>query len=218
MPAEKGTKQTTSKQMVLKILRNKPHRAQNYRLSNARSLTLSYDTQPINPTDHATPPLPPNQTDEQQKPTNKKHQACQTPIITPCQNSWITTLAKTCSAGGPKNRTKNAVESRVATVGLPSTNNREDQPNSRTKSISAQVCAQAKSQKGFKGTSLHNMNDQRPHSSAAKSWSRFRSTPPVRSIAMLQRQLHPWQVEWRTYAACRGKDLSCGTTRSTGCT
>ena len=36
---------------------------------------------------------------------------------------------------------------------------------------------------------------------------------PVRSIAMLQRRLHPWQVGWRTYAACRGKDLSCGTTR-----
>ena len=41
---------------------------------------------------------------------------------------------------------------------------------------------------------------------------------PVRSIAMLQRRLHPWQVGWRTYAACRGKDLSCGTTRSTSCT
>ena len=43
-------------------------------------------------------------------------------------------------------------------------------------------------------------------------------TVQVRSIAMLQRRLHPWQVEWRSYAACRGKDLSCGTTRSTGCT
>ena len=31
---------------------------------------------------------------------------------------------------------------------------------------------------------------------------------PVRSIAMLQRRLHPWQVGWRTYAACREKDLS----------
>ena len=41
---------------------------------------------------------------------------------------------------------------------------------------------------------------------------------PIRSIAMLQRRLHPWQVEWRSYAACRGKDLSCGTTSSTGCT
>ena len=41
---------------------------------------------------------------------------------------------------------------------------------------------------------------------------------PIRSIAMLQRRLHPWQVGWRSYAACRGKDLSCGTTRSTGCT
>ena len=41
---------------------------------------------------------------------------------------------------------------------------------------------------------------------------------PMRSIAMLQRRLHPLQVGWRTYAACRGKDLSCGTTRSTGCT
>ena len=41
---------------------------------------------------------------------------------------------------------------------------------------------------------------------------------PVRSIAMLQRRLHPWQVGWRSYAARRGKDLSCGTTRSTGCT
>ena len=35
---------------------------------------------------------------------------------------------------------------------------------------------------------------------------------------MLQRRLHPCQVEWRSYASCRGKDLSCGTTRSTGCT
>ena len=43
-------------------------------------------------------------------------------------------------------------------------------------------------------------------------------TVQVRSIAMLQRRLPPWQVEWRSYAACRGKDLSCGTTRSTGCT
>ena len=43
-------------------------------------------------------------------------------------------------------------------------------------------------------------------------------TVQVRSIAMLQRRLHPWQVEWRSYAACRGKDLSCGATRSTGCT
>ena len=41
---------------------------------------------------------------------------------------------------------------------------------------------------------------------------------PVRSIAVLQRRLHPWQVGWRNYAACRGKDRSCGTTRSTGCT
>ena len=102
MPAEKGTKQITSKQMVLKILRNKPHRTQNYRLSNARSLTLTDDTQPTKyPTDHATPPL--NKRTNNKKPTNRKHPACQTPIITPCQNSWITTLAKTCSAGGPKN-------------------------------------------------------------------------------------------------------------------
>ena len=43
-------------------------------------------------------------------------------------------------------------------------------------------------------------------------------TVQVRSIAMLQRRLHPWQVGWRSYAACRGKDLSRGTTRSTGCT
>ena len=41
---------------------------------------------------------------------------------------------------------------------------------------------------------------------------------PVRSIAMLQRRLHSWRVGWRSCAACRGKDLSCGTTRSTGCT
>ena len=102
MPAEKGTKQITSKQMVLKILRNKPHRTQNYRLSNARSLTLTHDAQPTKyPTDHATPPL--NKRTNNKKPTNRKHPACQTPIITPCQNSWITTLAKTCSAGGPKN-------------------------------------------------------------------------------------------------------------------
>ena len=74
MPAEKGTKQITSKQMVLKILRNKPHRTQNYRLSNARSLTLTYDTQPTKyPTDHATPPLPPTQTDEQQKADQQKN-------------------------------------------------------------------------------------------------------------------------------------------------
>ena len=31
---------------------------------------------------------------------------------------------------------------------------------------------------------------------------------PVRSIAMLQRRLHPWQEGRRTYAARRGKDLS----------
>ena len=43
-------------------------------------------------------------------------------------------------------------------------------------------------------------------------------TVQVRSIAMLQRRLHPCQMEWRSYAACRGKDLSCGTTRATGCT
>ena len=43
-------------------------------------------------------------------------------------------------------------------------------------------------------------------------------TVQVRSIAMLQRRLRPCQVERRSYAACRGKDLSCGTTRSTGCT
>ena len=73
MPAEKGTKQITSKQMVLKILRNKPHRTQNYRLSNARSLTLTHDAQPTKyPTDHATPPLPPTQTDEQQKADQQK--------------------------------------------------------------------------------------------------------------------------------------------------
>ena len=41
---------------------------------------------------------------------------------------------------------------------------------------------------------------------------------PVRSIAMLQRRLYPYQVEWRDYAACLGKDLSCGTTGSTSCT
>ena len=35
---------------------------------------------------------------------------------------------------------------------------------------------------------------------------------------MLQSRLHPCQMEWRSYAACRGKDLSCGTTRATGCT
>ena len=50
-------------------------------------------------------------------------------------------------------------------------------PELTKESISAQVCAQAKSQKGFKGTSLHNiMSDQQPHPSAAKSWSRCRST------------------------------------------
>ena len=43
-------------------------------------------------------------------------------------------------------------------------------------------------------------------------------TVQVRSIAMLQRRLRPCQMEWRSYAACRGKDLSCGTTRATGCT
>ena len=37
---------------------------------------------------------------------------------------------------------------------------------------------------------------------------------PIRSIAMLQRRLHPWQAGWRSYAACRGKDFSCGTTGS----
>ena len=45
---------------------------------------------------------PPKQTNNKQ-PTNEKHHACKTPIMSPCQNNWITTLAKTCSAGGPKN-------------------------------------------------------------------------------------------------------------------
>ena len=44
------------------------------------------------------------------------------------------------------------------------------------------------------------------------------NTTQVRSIAMLQRRLRPCQMEWRSYAACRGKDLSCGTTRTPGCT
>ena len=43
-------------------------------------------------------------------------------------------------------------------------------------------------------------------------------TVQVRSIAMLQRRLHPCQMEWRNYVACLGKDLSCGATRSTGST
>ena len=46
--------------------------------------------------------------------------------------------------------------------------------NLRTKST-AQVCAQAKSQKGFKGTSFTIVSDQQPHPSAAKSWLQCRS-------------------------------------------
>ena len=38
------------------------------------------------------------------------------------------------------------------------------------------------------------------------------------SVLVEKKRLHPCHVEWRSYAACRGKDLSCGTTRATGCT
>ena len=89
--------------------------------------------------------------------------------------------------------------------------------NSRTKSISAQVCAQAKSQKRLQRDLTSQLQVTSGHT-ATLQCGKIMVTVQVRSIAMLQRRLHPWQVEWRSYAACRGKDLSCGTTRSTGCT
>ena len=55
---------------------DKPHHTQNYKLSNARSLPLTYNTQPTKyPTNHATPPLPPTRTDEQQTADQPKNTA-----------------------------------------------------------------------------------------------------------------------------------------------
>ena len=87
--------------------------------------------------------------------------------------------------------------------------------NSRTKSMSAQVCALAKSQdRASKGLYFTIASDQRPHHSAAKSWSRCRSGVSQCSNAGC---VHV-KMEKRSYAARRGKVLSCSTTRATGCT
>ena len=64
---------------------------------------------------------------------------------------------------------------------------------------------------------LHFLSDQRPHPSAAKSWSLCNSPLNNELSQCFNVDCIP-QVGWRSCAACRGKDLSCGTTRSTGCT
>ena len=56
--------------------------------------------------------------------------------------------------------------------------------------------------------------DQRPHHSAANPRSRCRSEVSQCSKAGC---VHV-KMEYRSYAACRGKDLSCSATRATGCT
>ena len=87
--------------------------------------------------------------------------------------------------------------------------------NSRTKNMAAQVCAQAKSpKKASNGLYFMTTGDQRPHHSVAKPWSRCRSGVSRCSNAGC---VHV-NMESRSYASCRGKDLSCSTTRATGCT
>ena len=84
--------------------------------------------------------------------------------------------------------------------------------NSRTKSTSAQVCAQAKLQKASKELHFTSASDQRPHHSAARSWSRCRSgVSQCSNVGCIP-------AKWSGVAVHHAveKDLSCRTTCSTG--
>ena len=80
--------------------------------------------------------------------------------------------------------------------------------------VGADLCSSKVSKKASNGLYFMITSDQRPHHSAAKPWSRCRSGVSQCSNAGC---VHV-KMEWRSYAACRGKDLSCSTTRATGCT
>ena len=82
------------------------------------------------------------------------------------------------------------------------------------KLVGAGLCSSKVSKKASKGLYFVITSDQRPHHSAAKPWSRCRSGVSQCSNAGC---VHV-KMEQRSYAACRGKDISCGTTRTTGCT
>ena len=82
------------------------------------------------------------------------------------------------------------------------------------KHVGAGLCSSKVSKRASKGLYFTIASDQRPHHSAAKPWSRCRSGASQCSNAGC---VHV-KMEQRSCAACRGKDLSCGTTRATGCT
>ena len=82
------------------------------------------------------------------------------------------------------------------------------------KYVGAGLCSSKVSKKASKGLYFMITSDQRPHHSAAKPWSRCRSgVSQCSNVGCLH-----VKMEWRSYAVCRGKDLSCGTTHATGCT
>ena len=70
------------------------------------------------------------------------------------------------------------------------------------------------SKKASNGLYFMITSDQRPHHSAAKPWSRCRSgVSQCSNVGCVH-----VKMEQRSYAACRGKDLSCSTTHAIGCT
>ena len=85
---------------------------------------------------------------------------------------------------------------------------------SNEKHGSAGLCSSKVSKKASNGLYFMITSDQRPPHSVAKPWSQCRSGVTQCSNADC---IH---VKWSSgsYAACRGKNLSCSTTHATGCT
>ena len=78
---------------------------------------------------------------------------------------------------------------------------------------SAGLCSSKVSKKASNGLYILITSDQRPHHSVAEPWSRCRSGASQCSNACC---IHV-KISG-SYAACRGKNLSCSTTHATGCT
>ena len=79
---------------------------------------------------------------------------------------------------------------------------------------SAGLCSSKISKKSSNGLHLSITSDQRPLHGVAKTWSRCRPRALLCSNAVVS------MSKWISgcYASCSGKNLSCSTTHSTGCT
>ena len=86
--------------------------------------------------------------------------------------------------------------------------------NSRKKSMAARVCALAKSPRNLQiGLHISKTSDQRPLHGVAKTWSRCRFRALMCSNAG---NIHIKVDQWLLRRSCRGKNLSCSRTHSTG--